>query len=185
MGCGERLMFEKTLGWHDQFYEQMMNFRSKNKFKIELCFVSNQFILNTTLKTNVWNQNFDILQIHCCNFVTVHLQLSLPIYCSNLKVFLWRLYFIPTILSCSIHFIRTIQSKQAAREHWYKFRGLCLSLLPPLRSEYTGAGVRDGQETVVMIWCTELYSTVQYCAVRRCWERAGDGRIGTNISGQK
>ena len=40
------------------------------------------------IKTNVWNQNFDILQIHCCNFVTVHLQLSLPIYCSNLKVFL-------------------------------------------------------------------------------------------------
>ena len=122
----------------------------------------------TALKTNVWNQNFDILQIHCCNFVTVHLQLSLPIYCSNLKVFLWRLYFIPTISSCPIHFIRTIQSKLAAREHWYKFRGLCLSLLPPLRSEYTGAGagVKDGQETVVMIWCTELYSTVQHGTVQ-------------------
>ena len=131
-------------------------------------------------KNKCLDPKFDILQIHCCNFVTVHLQLSLPIYCSNLKVFLWRLYFIPTVSSCPIHFIRTIQSKLAARGLWNKFRGLCLSR----RSEYTGAGagVRDGQETVVMIWCTEV-CTVQYSTVQRCWERAGDGRIGTNISG--
>ena len=37
-----------------------------------------------------------------------------------------------------------------------------------LRSEYTGAraGVRDGQETVVMILCTDVYSTVQCSTVQ-------------------
>ena len=44
---------------------------------------------------------------------------------------------------------------------------------------------RDGQETVVMILCTEVYSTVQHSIVQYGWcrERAGDGSIGTNISG--
>ena len=135
-------------------------------------------------KNKCLDPKFDILQIHCCNFVTVHLQLSLPIYCSNLKVFLWRLYFIPTVSSCPIHFIRTIQSKLAARGLWNKFRGLCLSLWDQNTPE-PGPGWETDRRR--LLWfgvqrCVQC-STVQYSTVQRCWERAGDGRIGTNISG--
>ena len=125
------------------------------------------------IKTNVWNQNFDILQIHCCNFVTVHLQLSLPIYCSNLKVFLWRLYFIPTVSSCPIHFVRTIQSKLAARGLWNKFRGLCLSLWDQNTPE-PGPGWETDRRR--LLWFCVQMCTAQYSAVQCSTEMLRESR---------
>ena len=62
-----------------------------------------------------------------------------------------------------------------------------VSLWPGLpRSEFTGAGARekDGQETVVMILCTDVYSTVQYSAEMlresRRWSHR-DKHLGTKL----
>ena len=125
--------------------------------------------------------------------MTVHLQLSLPIYCSNLKVFLWKaLYFIPTILSCPIHFIQTIQSKPPpAWDNWNNLRGLCLSLRWPSEirihrsrsrgERRTGDGCYDFVYRGVY---TVQYSTVQYSTEMpresRRWSHR-DKHLGTKL----
>ena len=117
--------------------------------------------------------------------MTVHLQLSLPIYCSNLKVFLWKaLYFIPTILSCPIHFIQTIQSKPPpAWDNWNNLRGLCLSLRWPseirIHRSWSRGERRTGDGCYDFVYrgvYTVQYSTVQYRDAEREQEMVASGQ---------